>query len=164
VHLFSQEEYGIRCLVQLSRHLGRGPLPIHQIAEAEGISPEYAAKLMRALRQGGLVTATRGAGGGYRLVREAEEISVWEVIKVLGGGPLFSADFCDSHPGQMRDCVHTSDCSIRSLWHSISDLLGSALEGITLADLAGAERSPVEWLMRMRTSAARTPAAAGEGD
>jgi|ETNmetMinimDraft_28_1059901.scaffolds.fasta_scaffold13611_2 Rrf2 family protein len=147
MHLFSQEEYGLRCLVQLSR-AGGGPLRIQDIAEAEGMSADYVAKLMRALRQGGLVTSTRGASGGYNLARAAGEISIWEAIDVLGGGPLFSTDFCESHPGQMRDCVHTSDCAIRGLWRSVSDLLGNFLQSVTLADLTGQELSPVDWLVR----------------
>ena len=112
------------------------------------MSADYVAKLMRALRQGGLVTSTRGASGGYNLARAAGEISVWEAIDVLGGGPLFSADFCESHPGQMRDCVHTSDCAIRGLWRSVSDLLGNFLQSVPLADLTGQELSPVDWLVR----------------
>lgn len=112
------------------------------------MSADYVAKLMRALRQGGLVTSTRGASGGYNLARAAGEISVWEAIDVLGGGPLFSADFCESHPGQMRDCVHTSDCAIRGLWRSVSDLLGNFLQSVTLTDLTGQELSPVDWLAR----------------
>ena len=75
MHLLAQEEYGLRCLVQLARHRDSTPLTIPEIAAAEGLSPEYTAKLMRALRQGGLVMSTRGAAGGYRLARRAEEVT-----------------------------------------------------------------------------------------
>lgn len=112
------------------------------------MSPDYVAKLMRALRQGGLVTSIRGASGGYRLARAPEEISIWEAVEVLGGGPLFDDAFCESHPGQMRDCVHTSDCAIRGLWRSVSDLLGNFLRTVTLADLTGQELSPVHWFAK----------------
>jgi len=54
MHLLAQEEYGLRCLLELTRHEGK-PRTIHQIAEAEGLSPDYAAKLLRELRRGGLV-------------------------------------------------------------------------------------------------------------
>ena len=83
MHLLAQEEYGLRCLVQLARHRGSSPLTIPEIAAAEGLSPEYTAKLMRALRQGGLVMSTRGAAGGYRLARPAEEVTAWEVLEKL---------------------------------------------------------------------------------
>ena len=51
MQLLAQEEYGLRCLIQVARQRGPDPLTIPEIAEREGISPEYAAKLMRALRQ-----------------------------------------------------------------------------------------------------------------
>mgnify|MGYP001241322073 CR=1 FL=1 len=154
MHLFAQEEYGLRCMLQLALHRGDEPLRIHDIAEREGMSSEYVAKLLRTLRQGGLVLSTRGASGGYHLSRAAEAISVWEIINVLGGGPMFSDAFCDSHPGQLRDCVHNSECAIRGLWRSLSELLEGALRGITLTDLTGREGSPVDWLTRMQGAAA----------
>ncbi|MFQ5478323.1 MAG: RrF2 family transcriptional regulator [Candidatus Binatia bacterium] len=152
MHLFAQEEYGLRCLAQLVRGEGEeGPLRIQDIAEAEGLSSDYVAKLMGALRKGGLVTSTRGASGGYRLARPAEDITLWQALGVLGGS-FFSDEFCDSHPGQLRDCLHTTDCSIRALWRWLSDLLQTALDDITLADLARKECQTIDWLTELRKS------------
>ena len=95
MHLSSQEEYGLRCLLQLARHDGDEPMPIQEIAELEGLTPEYVAKLMRVLRKGGLVTSTRGAAGGYRLDRPADEITLWDAVEILGG-PLFPESFCEN--------------------------------------------------------------------
>lgn len=145
MHLLAQEEYGLRCLLQVAQHGGPEPLTIPEIAGAEGLSPEYTAKLMRALRQGGLVTSTRGPGGGYRLARSPGEITAWEVIAVLGGS-FFPESFCDSHPGVRRDCVHTPDCSIRSLWQTLESALRDVLERITLADLQRREREFALWV------------------
>ena len=136
MHLLAQEEYGLRCLLQVAQHRGVEPLSIQAVADREGLSPEYSAKLMRALRQAGLVQSTRGAAGGYRLSRPAEQITVWEVIQALGGS-LYSDAFCESHPGQRRDCVHSSQhCSIRGLWLSVEAAVRGVLEKVTLADLA----------------------------
>ena len=134
MHLSAQEEYGLRCLLQVAKREHQGPVQIGEIAQAEGLSPEYTAKLMRVLRQADLVVSTRGANGGYKLTHPPENTTVWQVLQLVGG-PLFSTTFCDSHPGQMRDCVHTSDCSLRSLWHRIDDVLAKNLGAITLADL-----------------------------
>jgi Rrf2 family protein len=139
MQLLAQEEYGVRCLIQVARHPGPEPLTIPEIAEREGISPEYAAKLMRALRQADFVISTRGAGGGYRLARPAAEITAWQVIQALGGS-LFPAEFCDTHPGQRRDCVHTTGCSLRGLWSSVENAIRGVLEGVTVADLSRDER------------------------
>jgi len=135
MQLLAQEEYGLRCLIQVARERGPDPLTIPEIAEREGISPEYAAKLMRALRQTELVVSTRGAGGGYRLARPAREITAWQVIQALGGS-LFPAEFCDSHPGQLRDSVHSRGCSLRGLWSSVEHAIRGVLENVTVAELA----------------------------
>jgi Rrf2 family protein len=148
----AQEEYGLRCLVQVARHRGEEPLTIPEIAEREGLSPEYTAKLMRALRTGGLVTSTRGASGGYRLARDAREITAWQVLEVLGGS-FFPQGFCDEHPGQLRDCVHTVDCSIRALWRRVEGAVRDVLAGVTLADLLRGERPMVTWLAALADTA-----------
>jgi Rrf2 family protein len=145
MHLLAQEEYGLRCLLQVARHRGPTPLTIPEIAGSEGLSPEYTAKLMRALRQGGLVTSTRGPGGGYRLARSPEDLTAWEVVGVLGGS-FFPQNFCEEHPGVRRDCVHTPDCSVRALWRSVESAVQEVLVRITLADLGRDENDFAIWV------------------
>ena len=118
---------------------------IQEIADLEGLTPEYVAKLMRVLRNGGLVISTRGAAGGYRLDREPAAITLWDVINVLGG-PLFSDSFCETHPGALRDCVHSPGCSIRSVWRGLDDLLRTALSSVTMEELKAGEQSSLAWL------------------
>ncbi len=145
MQLLASEEYGLRCLLQVARHQGNRPLTIPEIAEAEGLSAEYTGKIMRALREGGLVTSTRGAAGGYRLARPAEEVTPWDVIQGLGGS-LFPKGFCDAHPGQLRDCIHTPDCSIRALWQRVEGAVRGVLNSVTLADLRRDEGVMAVWL------------------
>ncbi len=137
MRLSPHDDYGLRCLLQLARR-GEGALvTIPTIAQAEGIGPEHTAKLMRALRQGGLVIATRGASGGYRLARPAEQITVAEVLDVLDG-PLVPDDFCDHHRGRLEACPHRDrTCATGMLWRHIAAELGGILGGLTLADLVG---------------------------
>jgi Rrf2 family protein len=158
MQLLAQEEYGLRCLLAVAQQRGDEPLTIHEVAEREGLSPEYAAKLMRALRQAGLVVSTRGAAGGYRLARPPEQITAWQVIQVLGGSP-FPEEFCDSHPGQRRDCVHTSGCAIRGLWRSVESAVRGVLDRVTLADLLGSEQALVTWIDGPEAPPARLPTA-----
>ncbi len=144
MQILAIEEYGLRCLLQVAFHGAPRPITGSAIARTEGLSVEYVAKLMQKLRLGGLVTSTRGARGGYRLTRPANEISVWEAITVLGG-EFFPEGFCDCHPGQRRDCVHVSDCSIRALWRRAEGTLRAALEEVSLADLRRDEASMATW-------------------
>jgi Rrf2 family protein len=136
MQLLAQEEYGLRCLLELARHAR--PRTIHEIAAAEGLSPDYAAKLLRELRRGGLVESTRGAAGGYRLAREAGAITAWDAIAVLGGS-LFPDGFCECHPGRAERCVRSSDCALRAIWRAADSALRGVLAGVTLADLVASE-------------------------
>ena len=80
----AQEEYGLRCLLQLARAEAVGEsLTLAQIAEREGISVANAGKLMWILNKAGLVQSQRGTKGGYHLARPASEIHLNEVIRVL---------------------------------------------------------------------------------
>jgi len=145
MHILALEEYGLRCLIQVALRDAEGPVSAQAIARAEGMGPEYVARIMGTLRAGGLVESTRGAGGGHRLARPASEISVWDAITVLGG-ELFPEGFCDCHPGRRKECIHVTDCSIRALWRKTEGVLREALERISLKDLARDERTMVTWL------------------
>ena len=158
MNITAQEEYGLRCLLRVARHESGEPMRTQEVAAAEGLSPEYAAKLMHALKNGGFVASTRGSAGGYLLARPAAEISVWQVLETLGG-PLYEEKFCDAHTGSQRDCTNSTDCSIRPLWRNINGILRTALSAITLADLARDGAAGV-WLLR---SAVAVEAAHREG-
>lgn len=150
MQLLAQEEYGLRCLLELARHDAR-PRTIQQIAEAEGLSPDYAAKLLRELRRGGLVESTRGAAGGYRLARGAGAITAWDAVAALGGS-LFPDDFCACHAGRAPCCVRSSDCALRAIWRAADGAVRGVLSGVTLADLVASESAMVRRLSQGRLS------------
>ena len=145
MHIRAIEEYGLRCLLQVAFHPGPAPLTGPEISRREGLGPEYVARIMRALRAGGLVMSTRGAAGGYRLARPADQISVWEAIGVLGG-ELFHEGFCDCRPGQRRECIHAADCAVRALWRKLEGTVRGALERISLEALRRDEPAMTAWL------------------
>jgi Rrf2 family protein len=134
----AQEEYGLRCLLQIARQGPQGSLTIPEIAAAEGLSVPYVAKLVRILRQGSFVKSTRGQGGGYALCSPADQIAVGDVLPVLGGR-LFESDYCERHPGVVSMCTHNVDCSIRSLWEAVQQGVDQVLSRTTLQTLLASE-------------------------
>src|ERR1044072_4330280 len=87
----AQEEYGLRCLLQLARAETLGEsLTLPQLARLEGISTANAGKLMWIMAKAGLVQSTRGIKGGYTLARPAPKIRLNKVIRVLEGKPAES--------------------------------------------------------------------------
>ncbi|HEX8353933.1 MAG TPA: Rrf2 family transcriptional regulator [Pyrinomonadaceae bacterium] len=133
----AQEEYGLRCLLQLAR-LGAGEfLTLGQIAEREGLSQANAGKVLWLLNKAGLVTSIRGTKGGYMLTRPASEVRLSEIIKVLDAGEV--EGHCKTYAGVLDSCVHTGGCGIRSVLVNVHEVVERALSGITLAQLAGTE-------------------------
>lgn len=135
----AQEEYGLRCLVQLATLEDGESLTLPQIAEREGISQANAGKLMWLLNKSGFVQATRGTKGGYSLARAAGEIHLNEVIKVLDEDVL--SKHCESYTGVLDSCVHKGDCGIRPVIVGLHEIVENALSQITLAQLVGTESS-----------------------
>src|SRR2546428_14018837 len=111
MRLSAQEEYGLRCLLQVARE-PEGGLTTPQLAEREGLGAAHVHKLMRLLRRGGLVKSVRGRNGGYQLARPAEQISVGAVL-AAPRGHLYTRDFCGPHKGIEQGCLRNSDCAIR---------------------------------------------------
>ena len=134
----AQEEYGLRCLLQLARADASGvSLTLGEISRLEGISVANAGKLMWILSKAGLVQSQRGIKGGYHLARPAAEIHLNEVIRVLDGKP--SESHCKSYAGVLEACVHTGDCGIRPVILELHQIVADALSGITLSQLLGTE-------------------------
>lgn len=138
----SQEEFGLRCLIQVARHLNqdRG-ITIQEIADAEGITVHNVAKLLRLLRIGGFIDSTRGQVGGYILARPAKEIVINDVLSTLGGR-LYESDFCQRFNEENEVCNHKFDCSVRSLWQKIQNAVDQVVKNITLDDLINENNQP----------------------
>lgn len=145
----SHEEYGLRCLLEIGKHGSGKSLTIPEIGAAEDISISYVAKLLRILRRAGFVKSVRGKTGGYTLSRPASQISINDVMAALGGS-VFSSDFCKRHPGQGNLCVHSTDCSLRSLWRTIHTAVDGILSKTTLQDLLRDEYQMNIWISSSR--------------
>jgi FeS assembly SUF system regulator len=85
------------------------------------------AKLLKALAHAGLVTATRGPSGGYRLARAAKAISVAEVVAAIDGD--IGLTQCSVH---VDECARTTYCPTRPHWAAINRAVGEALAAVSL--------------------------------
>ncbi|MEI7985533.1 MAG: Rrf2 family transcriptional regulator [Armatimonadota bacterium] len=138
----AQEEYGLRCLIQIARKGPQESMTIPEISKLEGLTTTHAAKLMMILRKEGFITSVRGQSGGYSLARSPQEIKISDVLHSLGGR-LFDAEFCGKHSGALDICTHAVDCSVRSLWQVIQQAVDSVIEHLTLADMLEEEKSNI---------------------
>ena len=100
------------------------------IAAATRLPRATVAKLLKSLTHAGLVAATRGAAGGYRLARPASAVSVAEVVAAIDGD--IGMTQCSIH---VEDCEHTTYCPTRPHWSAINRAVGAALSAVTLAHM-----------------------------
>lgn len=128
------EEYGLRCMLQLALAQTDDPVSVALVANNEGLSTEYAGKLLNLLRQAGLVRSIRGRNGGFVLARAPGAISLADVLRVFSPD-LFDVEYCNRYTGAEEDCVHTTSCALRPVWWTLSDMVTRTLESITLMNL-----------------------------
>jgi len=101
-----------------------------ELAEAAGLEATTVAKLLKPLAQAGLVIGLRGVNGGYRLAREAEAITLIEVVQAMEG-PLAITECSQDH----NTCGIAHQCGVRSQWRLINDVLADALRSVNLAQM-----------------------------
>jgi len=155
----AQEEYGLRCLLEVARLREGQSLTIPEIGRLQGLSPANVAKLMAILRKAGFVEATRGQNGGYSLARPADQIVVGEVLAALGGR-LYEEGFCDRFVRSGKDCSCTVSCALRALWSRVQQAVDGVVNRVTVADILSADDRPLIRL-QPRPSAAREDARVG---
>lgn len=132
----AQEEYGLRCVLQLARNHGHEPLVSRVIAEQEGLSIDYVTKLLMSLRRAGLVQSVRGTKGGFVLTRRPDAITVSQVLQALGEIVQSNqSQLCEHFPGQLSACIHLDACGIRPIWMILAQYIARVLDQITVADL-----------------------------
>jgi Rrf2 family protein len=163
--LTAQEEYGLRCILTLARAELPAPaearsFTTQEIAAQEGLSVQYTGKLIRILGRSGLIESVRGRKGGYRLSRPAEAISVAETLAALGG-KIYEPGTCGRYTGDRKFCVHSNDCSIRSLWSGLQIMIDGVLSQTSLRDLVRNEKTMAQHLQACAAAFVGAPEAGG---
>jgi Rrf2 family protein len=133
VRITTLAEYGVICALHLARRVTEGPVTGRDIAESERLPGDYVEQILLRLRRAGIVASTRGARGGYMLARNAEQISIRDVIEA---SEMTTFDLhCVSHPVEEQRCSSSHNCSIRPVWMLLQRKIDDVLEGVHLSDL-----------------------------
>ena len=133
----TKAEYGVRLLVQLGGQEPGHPMSLKAVAEAESLPLAYLERIAALLKKAGLIEATRGAHGGYRLARAPEEITMDAVVLALEGAIAPMDCFLDDREGRVLCSHHESGehCSTKLLWTRVQVGVIRALQRTTLGEL-----------------------------
>lgn len=125
--LSTRGKYGLYAMVYLAQNTDKGPQPLKEIASS-GLPEQYLEQLLGSLKKAGLVTAVRGAQGGYQLAKPAQEITVGHIIDAMEG-PLNLSD-CASEGD--HHCPHGDSCPTKRVWEYLTDSINRLLYSISL--------------------------------
>ncbi|MHC4323036.1 MAG: Rrf2 family transcriptional regulator [Planctomycetota bacterium] len=124
--------YALHALTYMVRHNTQLPATTATIAKAEGIPPDYLAKIFQQLVKARFVKAVKRKNRGYVFARPPEEISLLELFETIEGGPLFDDCF-------LRHCEcggTTENCHIFSVWANATKRIEGLLAETTVATAA----------------------------
>lgn len=132
----AKTRYGLRILLDVATHnRDAKPRSISEISKTQRISEKFISRLVIPLREGGLLRSVRGSGGGFRLARSPDDITLLKVVETMQG-PLAILD-CLALPGC---CDREKICLARRIWADVNTGFSNALARITLSKIL--ERSP----------------------
>ena len=137
MNVSAKTEYACVAMLELASRYGTGELvQIRQIAEAHGIPSRFLVQILLQLKGAGLVNSTRGAGGGYRLIKDPAELTLGEVMAVIDG----RGDRVESN----IDAQTPATEALVSAWQQAADAEQEVLHSVTFAELAEQVRGPAE--------------------
>jgi Rrf2 family protein len=139
-HLTNSVEYGIHCLLWLVYADEVRPSS-RDLAELQGISPSFAAKIFQKLEKAGIVQSSEGVKGGYRLVQAPQDITVLALVDAIEGHkPLFKCQEirgrCAIFDGEPPGWATKGHCAIHNVMLNAEKAMRDALEKETLFSLA----------------------------
>lgn len=129
MRLTTKGRYAVTAMLDLAIHRGKGPIPLADIAQRQGISLSYLEQLFSRLRVRSLVSSMRGPGGGYSLARKASEIHVTEIISAV------DEKVDTTRCGGAHNCRNEGPCLTHDLWQDLSTQIYEYLDRISLQDL-----------------------------
>lgn len=127
--LTTKGRYAVTAMLDLALHGAAGPVSLAEISSRQEISLSYLEQLFSKLRRSGLVTSTRGPGGGYSVSRDLSEVAVSEIIGAVNES--VDATQC----GGRENCRSHGRCLTHDLWEGLSKQIEQFLGSVSLQDM-----------------------------
>lgn len=129
MRLTTKGRFAVTAMLDLALHSTKGPVTLAGISARQRISLSYLEQLFGKLRRHGLVNSVRGPGGGYRLAKPTQDVSVADII--LAVDEPIDATQC----GGKENCQDDHKCLTHDLWANLNNHIFSYLRSVTLAQL-----------------------------
>ena len=123
--------YALRIFIDLSQNQGDGFVALSEVSKRQDVSLKYLETIVATLVRGNLLRSQRGMSGGYRLSREAKDISIYDIFNLTEGSlsPVACINCGDNF------CNRSDVCITKEMWTSVDNLLNNYFKGISIQDL-----------------------------
>ncbi len=132
-----KNQYALRAIFELAKHLGKGPKKISEIAEVQSIPLRFLEVILSQLKGSGLVDSKRGFYGGYYLTRSPDKISVGDVLRFMDKTP--GPDHCPACVSK-SNCPFSGNCAFASMWNQVNDAIFQIYDDTSIQDLLNNEK------------------------
>ena len=135
--------YALRVMIDLAEHRSEKYVPLKEVAARQEISLKYIERIMPSLKAAGLVDSVHGIGGGYRLTRDPDRYTLWEILRLAEGD---MAPVSCLSPGA-PPCPRAAECRTLAMWQGLDRLIHDYFEKITLADLMRSDSGGYDYVI-----------------
>ncbi|WP_058269913.1 RrF2 family transcriptional regulator [Olsenella massiliensis] len=128
--------YALRVMGDLATH--EGWVSLGDVAKRQGISRKYLDQVVSLMHKAGYVESMRGKGGGYRLTRRPDQITLGQILRAAEGSlaPVACLDCTND-----EICPQVSRCPTVGMWRDLGAMTAEFLDGRTLADIIRREQT-----------------------
>ena len=125
-------QYALKAVFELAWRDQCEPIRTYEIAGAQRISPRFMEIILNELKHGGFVESRRGNEGGYMLARDAQDLTVRQIIEYIEGPISFTQN--------SDDTASIGNEAFKELWQEVNNAVGEVCENKSFADLVEFER------------------------
>jgi Rrf2 family transcriptional regulator, cysteine metabolism repressor len=157
VKFSKKSEYGLRALIELTKNYGH-PITRQQIGERQNVPVVFLEHILLRLKHAGLLASTRGAQGGYALIKPPSKVTLGHVIRILDGPLAPIACVSKTAYQKCRDCPYATraHCPLQHVMGGVRNAIADILDNYSLEDfisgMNGSRRSPVRRTKARRQS------------
>jgi len=125
-------QYALRAVYEIARSNNGRVMTIGDIAKAQRVPQRYLEGILNQLRKGGLLEAQRGRSGGYKLAKDAKDITVGEVVRLIDG--QIRAVECVEE-SRTTECPLWDNCVFLPTWRKVQEAINRTLDSTAFSQL-----------------------------
>jgi Rrf2 family protein len=133
-------KYAINALVYLAKRTGEGPILISEIAESENIPRKFLEAILLELKKAGILASKKGKGGGYYLIKSADEVNMAEVMRLFDGAIALLPCVTHIYYERCDECKSEDSCGIRDVFLELRNATVELMKTATLTDIIAREQ------------------------